>query len=104
MTFDLPRLAPVEPGRPGFVRALGVFEVAAFLGDADRGGVLRGDDADRFAAEVRIAPGECRAHCFRRIAFAVAPGREHPAGLRRIAVAGLDLALEDAEAHLAGKT
>src|SRR5262249_984922 len=78
--------------------------IAAFLRDADRGRVLRRDDAGRGrCAEMAVAPGDGGGGGLAREALPVGPGGEHPADLWHAVQRGLDLALELPEAPLASK-
>src|SRR5207249_11638597 len=68
--------------RPLLVGRLRVLAKAAFVGDADRGGVARIDHANHAAVfEAGLAPRERRAHRLGGEAAAVSRARQHPAYL-----------------------
>ncbi len=61
------------------------FAEAAFLGDADGGGVIGVNQADGAGiGKAGVAPGENGADGFRGVALAVHGGRENPAGFAKI--------------------
>lgn len=61
------------------------FAEAAFLGYADRSGIIRMNEADGAGiGEAGVAPGEDGGNGFSSVAFAVHGGREDPAGFAKI--------------------
>ena len=80
------------------------FVEAAFLGDAEGGGVIGVNEADGAGiGKVGVAPGEDGVHGFGGVALAVHGGRENPAGFAKIFDGRDEFAMEIGETDFSGE-